>query len=764
MAEAIKGLNIKLGLDTTELEASIKSLNSDLKEQQRDLAAINKNLKYDSSNVDLWKQKQEKLNEILNTTKKKLEEQKKALELAKEGVKLGTVSEQEFKKMQRAVQYTEAEVAKLNNELKETDKKVSALGSVNVDKLSAIGSAMTKYITVPVTAAVSALSALALKTVETVNQMSDTAKQLGVGLEAMQKWEYAAKQLGSETQYLDKAFQKVNNLLGQIANGDDVSEELAKIGLTMDDLAGLDAEQAFAKIRSSIANVGDAATRTALANQFFGDKLGTQLAPVLSATEEELEAWMDEAEKVGIVSEEDAEITGALGNEIYALKQAFLSLRTELATALAPVITKIVEFLREKVIPKIKEIIQKFAELSTKMKAFIGIITGLLAAIGPVLTIVAKAIQTFSKLKEVLGTVSEAFKAVKSGAAGGPWGILIAILAVLLLQNENFRALLKRILEIVQQLISKIMELVQRIIEKLKPILDILMDVINQVIDVLVEVIDGILDVVMMVLDEVVKLLESLIEPITRILEMLTAILVPITQLIAKILQVVAKILQLVIGLIVQIIEVVIELIDGVLNIVIEIINVIVDILGAVIKVIVTLLDIIIDILEPILEIILAILEPLIEFISGIIEVIAELFEILLPLIEVFLTPIMDILDVIFTIIEAITPILVIIGNVIKAVIVPVLQLLFQILKPILDILNAIISAVKWILDHTVGWLVKLIGKMFGTGDFDAENTVKNTSNQYMNTDNSKTTNNVTINTTGDVDMDSINEALGGAY
>ncbi len=124
----------------------------------------------------------------------------------------------------------------------------------------------------------------------------------------------------------------------------------------------------------------------------------------------------------------------------------------------------------------------------------------------------------------------------------------------------------------------------------------------------------------------------------------------------------------------------------------------------------------------------------------------------------------MDILDVIFTIVEAISPILVIIGNVIKAVIVPVLQLLFQILKPILDILNAIISAVKWILDHTVGWLVKLIGKMFGTGDFDAENTVKNTSNSYMNTDNSRTTNNVTINTSGDVDIDSINTALGGAY
>ena len=763
MAEAIKGLNIKLGLDSTELEASIRSLNSELKEQQRDLAAINKNLKYDSGNVDLWKQKQEKLNQVLETTKKKLEEQKKQLELAKEGVKLGSISQQEFNKLQRSVQYTEAEVAKLNGELKETKQKINDLGSVNVDKLASVGSAMTKYITAPITAAISALSALAIKTTETVNSMSDTAKQLGVGLEALQKWEYAAKQLGSETQYLDKAFQKVNNLLGQIANGDDVSEELAKIGLTMDDLAGLDAEQAFALIRNKIAEVGDAATRTALANQFFGDKLGTLLNPVLSASEEELNAWMEEAEKVGIVSEEDAEITGALGNEIYALKQAFLSLKVELATALAPTITKIVNYLKDKVIPKIKELIERFQGMSSWLKGLIGIITGLLAALGPVLTIVAKSITLFGKLKETLGSISKIFSSIKEGAAGGPWGILIAVLAVLLLQNEKFRDLLKRIFEIIQQLIEKIIELVQEIIEKLKPILDILMDVINEIIDVLVEVLDGVLDAVMMVLDEVVKLLEELIDPITKILEMLTTILVPITQLISKILQVVARILQLVIKLIVQIIEVVIELIDGVMSIVIEVLNVVIKILGSITELITTLLDILIDILEPILEIIVAILEPLINLISGVIEIIEVLFEVLLPLIETFLSPIMDILEIIFQVVEALSPILIVIGNVIKAVILPVLEVLYEILKPILAILNAIIDAVKWILDHTVGWIVKLVGKMFGGGDFSAENNVKSSTNNYTNNDNSKTTNNVTINTTGDVDIDSLNKAFGGA-
>ena len=58
MAETIKGLNIKLGLDATELNEKLGKVKTDLKEQQADLKAINAKLKYDSSNVDAWKEKQ----------------------------------------------------------------------------------------------------------------------------------------------------------------------------------------------------------------------------------------------------------------------------------------------------------------------------------------------------------------------------------------------------------------------------------------------------------------------------------------------------------------------------------------------------------------------------------------------------------------------------------------------------------------------------------------------------------------------------------
>ena len=47
MAETVKGLNIKLGLDTTELDRQLTDLNKDLKSQGAELKAINNSFRYD---------------------------------------------------------------------------------------------------------------------------------------------------------------------------------------------------------------------------------------------------------------------------------------------------------------------------------------------------------------------------------------------------------------------------------------------------------------------------------------------------------------------------------------------------------------------------------------------------------------------------------------------------------------------------------------------------------------------------------------------
>ena len=83
MAETIKGLNIKLGLDASELNDSLTKVKSNLKEQQSDLKAINQQLKFDPNNLDTWKNKQARLNETLESTKTKLQLQNRQLEEAK---------------------------------------------------------------------------------------------------------------------------------------------------------------------------------------------------------------------------------------------------------------------------------------------------------------------------------------------------------------------------------------------------------------------------------------------------------------------------------------------------------------------------------------------------------------------------------------------------------------------------------------------------------------------------------------------------------
>ena len=128
----------------------LNNIKANLKEQQKDLKAINASLRYDSSNLDLWKKKQKALNGILEDTKKKLENLKEQLEKARTALELGEISEKEFNQLRRNIQYADADVAKLNKQIKETDEKIDSLGSIDLSKLSKVGSSLTKYVTAPI--------------------------------------------------------------------------------------------------------------------------------------------------------------------------------------------------------------------------------------------------------------------------------------------------------------------------------------------------------------------------------------------------------------------------------------------------------------------------------------------------------------------------------------------------------------------------------------------------------------------------------------
>ena len=552
-------------------------------------------MRYDSSNVDLWKKKQSNLNDTLALTKQKLEAQNAKLKEAEEALRVGAIGESEFKKVQRGVMYTEAEINKLNNELGKTDKELTKLANAKWDKLASIGSTLTKSITLPVIGATTALAGMSLASINTVDEIGDNASKVFLTAEAYQEWSYACQILAVDQEKLNKAFVRVNKLLGEIANGDidQVNKKLSLIGLTADDLAGLDTDKAFDLIRNSISKLGTEAEKAAVANQIFGDKLGAELTQVLSASSSEIENLRNEAKELGIVTTEDTQKAGDFNDKLDKLKKTLQKVQFEIASALLHLLNSIVDTISIKIVPAIRSWIDGWNNLSSSTKTIIGVLTGFLVALGPILTIVGKLIPLIASIKTAFtataGAVTIAGTAVKLSTLG--WVGLIAALAIILLQNEKFRALLGRIIEVLQKLLAKVMDMVGELIDGLMPILNVVVDLLDEIIDVLVDALEPVLDVIIKLLDPIMKLVGSIIKVISKLLKQLA----PLLNIFLK-----PILFQM-------------ELISKVLEFLTPILESVCDILA--------------NILAPVLEVIFAILEPFIDVLSAIIDAIKWIFD-----------------------------------------------------------------------------------------------------------------------------------------
>lgn len=797
MAETIKGLNIKLGLDTSDLDQKLKNINRELREEQKDLRAINNALKFDSSNLDKWREKQDKLNSILEATRKRLEVQNQRLEEAKKALKVGAISEEQFNQVQRSIKYTETDIIKLNNELQRTGDQIKKLGGINTNNLKKIGSSFSKYVTGPIVAATTALYALTLKSMNTANELADNSAKVGMTVEAYQEWGYVAKSLAVDTESLQKALVRTNTILGEVASGSDkYSAALGQLEITTDDLIGKSTDEAFEMIREALSRVEDQALRTAIANEIFGEKLGSELSLVLAATSEEIEELRNQAHELGVVTSEEAETAMKFNDSLNDLKQSISALSVTIGIQVVPILQKFVNNVQTKVIPAIRAITNRWAELSDKTKDIILVFVGVLAAIGPVIGIVLKLIPIINTLKAAMtgGTILKFFQ----GFSFGKLAIvgLIAALVAILLQNEKFKESLKQIFDAFSKLAEPIGELISTLITKLQPIIDIIIDIINDVIDIVIDLIESIMPVIMLVIEVLVDILGEVIGVITELIADILPILINLFNEVAKVIDQLKPIIQIVIKLVGTIIEQIMKLVMAVLPPIMKILNVIIQLVGSIIQAVGTLInailtplesiinliasaitvvvailevviELIVTVLEPVLEIVFALLVPIFDILMVFIDIITWLMELLSPLIETLLAPLIEQLDFIAYIFEALAPLITMVGKLLGTVLAPVLSLIFDLLEPILWVLDKIIGAASWIIDNlkgvfdVIGGALGKVGNFFGdlfSGELFKKSSASNTTNNTTN-------NNVTVNTSSSkFDINSIDKALGGAY
>lgn len=431
MAGRIAGITIEIGGDTTNLQKSLKSVDSQLKTTQNNLKDINKLLKLDPSNTELLAQKQKNLESAISGTKTRLEE----LKNAQAGVKEGS---EEWDRLQREIIATE-------QDLKGLEKQYKDFGNVASQQLKAAGQSLQDYgnkvenvgkkfsaLSGAAAGALTAMGGLAYKTIQNADELTTLSQQTGLSTDEIQRMQYASDLVDVSLSDMTGA---VTKLKKQMAGSGTTFEELG-VEVKNADGSMRDATDVFYDTLAALSQIENETERDQKAMAIFG-KSADSLAGIIDDGGAALKEYGDEAESMGLILSGDMlgnlnEINDTIDKTKATAGASLAQLGATLAQTLAPILDKVVGL--------INRISEKLAALTPEQTETIMKILGIVAAIGPVLTIGGKLISMIGTITSVIGTVV--------GVLGGPLTLIIgAVIAVGVLLYKNWDTIKEKAIE-----------------------------------------------------------------------------------------------------------------------------------------------------------------------------------------------------------------------------------------------------------------------------------------------------------------------------
>lgn len=408
LGNKIVGLTAKIGADTSDFTRALKSLDKEINTTAKTADALQKSLELDFDDkrfLQAQKQAQAAL-DATNAKAKAIREQLKYLE------EHGGVDTEGYRKLEVELAKTETQALKLKSAL----EKINEIKLANItNKINKVGTVVenlgnkTRALSTAAGAAIAGIYKLGTDVAKTGGELQDYADRLNVSAEAMQRWQYIAMQSGVETDQLSKAMAKSRDAIGTALSGETNTATKALEAL-VGDLSKLpsDTEKGFDVIINALANVKDSTMQAYYANEIFGERLATNLIPMINNGSDKLKQLNGEFEAIGYLSNEDVQALADFDDKMNIVTQKFTLAKQELAIALLPIIEKMTTFLTEKVIPLVEKLAEKFDKLSDSQKDNVLKWLLIAMAISPVLTLISKVIKIVPTLVKSITKINTA--------------------------------------------------------------------------------------------------------------------------------------------------------------------------------------------------------------------------------------------------------------------------------------------------------------------------------------------------------------------
>ena len=450
MSKNIKGITIEIGGNVAPLHKALESVNKQSKDMQGELRQVERLLKLDPTNTELLAQKQKLLTDAIGNSKDKLDTLKEAEKQVQKQFEEGKVGEDQYRAIQREVISTEQNLKNLEGKLKDTNTRWQDL-SDNLEsagkKMKDIGSTMSTRVTAPIVGG-------AIAAVEGTREFREELARL----------ETNAQMAGANVDITKEALRNLGQLSDDSGANVEALSNLLQAGFTDNTLTDVVNELSGAVLKFpdtlKIEGLADGLQETLATGKAIGPfaELLERMGVDLETFNEGLANASKEGEQHNFVMQELANLGLAEVNEAYrennsALIEAAESQNrlkeatAELADIIEPILTTLKDVLAN--------VIEKFLELSPEMQRNIGIVLGLVAAVGPLLMIVGQISLGISALIGLFGGTTAAAAGATTATGGlsaviaaitGPVGIAIAaiagIIAILVTAwktNEEFR-------------------------------------------------------------------------------------------------------------------------------------------------------------------------------------------------------------------------------------------------------------------------------------------------------------------------------------
>lgn len=426
----IKGITIVFDGDTTKLGKALKDIDKKTRDLDSELKQVNKALKFNPTSVELWRQKQQLLNEKVSETKKRLE----ALKAAQSQMDAAGVdkSSAEYRELQREIITTESKLKNFEGQLREVgNANLKALSEQFKDvggKIEGVGRSLTG-VSAAAAGVVAGLGAAAYKAGQAADDLNTLSKVTGIGTEELQKYGYAADLVDVSVEAIAKSNKKLTKNAYEAANGSKSQAEAFKaIGVSVTDANGnlRDSEAIFQDVITNLGQMTNETERDAIAQQLMG-KSAAELNPLIEDGGKTYKMVADTLKKYDLdyVDQETLDKANQFNDQLDTMKLigqvAIANVSSQLAGYLAPALEKVVDL--------VGRFANWLSELDPAVLTVVGAIASFIAILAPLLIGIGKVATGISSIISLVNLVGGATTALSLGPMVGIVAAIAAVVA-----------------------------------------------------------------------------------------------------------------------------------------------------------------------------------------------------------------------------------------------------------------------------------------------------------------------------------------------